>query len=220
MINAVVFDFDGVILDTETADYQTWRDLFRSYGAELELAVWARFIGWGTSRFDVFQHLEEQIGYGVDREVLRVERRRRYVEIVHSGPVMPGVLDYINEAKDMGLALGIASSSNREWVEGHLERLGIRRLFEVVRCSNDVEEVKPHPALYQTAVELLGADPGEALAIEDSAHGVTAAKAAGLHCLVVPNSVTAHMDLGHADFRVGSLAEVALGEILERVGGR
>ena len=126
MINAVVFDFDGVILDTETADYETWRDLYRSYGAELELAVWARFIGWGTSRFDVFQHLEEQIGYGVDRE---------------------------------------------------------------------------------------------ALAIDDSAHGVTAAKAAGLHCLVVPNSVTAHMDLGHADLRVGSLAEVALREVLERVGG-
>ena len=219
MIEALVFDFDGVILDTETADYQTWRDLFQSYGADLELGVWAWYIGWGTSRFDVFRHLEDQVGFAVDRETLRRERRRRYVEIVRSKPVMPGALDYIETAQDMGLALGIASSSNREWVEGHLARLGIRPLFEVIRCSDDVAQVKPDPELYRTAVQILGAEPSQAVAIEDSAHGVAAAKSAGLHCLAVPNPVTRHMALDAADLQAASLAELPLAVLLERVGG-
>lgn len=217
MINTLIFDFDGVILDTETPDYETWQEVFRSYGVELELSVWTEHIGWGTWRFDVFQHLEELAGVTVDRETMRLERRQRYLEVVHSNPMLPGVLDYIQEAKRLGLSLGVASSSSREWVEGHLSRLGVLEVFDSIKGSDDVSQVKPDPELYLASVSHLNTHPERTLAIEDSVHGVTAAKTAGLYCLAVPNSVTRDLPLDHADLRVSSLAEMPLASLLEKV---
>ena len=217
MINALVFDFDGVILDTETPDYQTWQEVFQSYGVNLDLSVWTEHIGWGTWRFDVYQHLENLAGVSVDRESMRAERRHRYLEIVHQSQVLPGILDYIQEAKRLGMSLGVASSSSREWVEGHLSRLGILNLFDSIKGSDDVVQVKPDPELYLASVSHLGIQPEQALAIEDSAHGVTAAKKAGLFCLAVPNPITKDLPLDHADLRLASLAEMPLPALLEQL---
>jgi HAD superfamily hydrolase (TIGR01509 family) len=219
MITTVVFDFDGVILDTETPDYQTWQDVFRSYGVDLDLSLWIENIGWGTSNFDVCGHLQGLTGLTLDRESLLRERRNRYLEIVNADGIMPGALDRLEEARRLGLVLGVASSSSRRWVEGHLDRLGILPMFDVVKTSDDVTDVKPNPELYLAAIHSLNALPEQTLAIEDSAHGVTAAKAAGLHCIAVPNLVTQHLPLHRADFRVASLKELSLTALLDQFGG-
>jgi beta-phosphoglucomutase-like phosphatase (HAD superfamily) len=111
----------------------------------------------------------------------------------------------------------VASSSSVGWVDGHLRRLGLRDAFAVVRCAGDVPRVKPDPALYLSVLEATGIPAAEALALEDSPNGVLAAKRAGLACVAVPNPLTARLDLGAADLRLGSLAELPLSELLARL---
>ena len=217
MIKAIVFDFDGVILDTETPDYETWQEVFQEHGVRLERSLWTSYIGGSSLAFDVPGHLEELSGAPVDREAIRIRRRQRYIDRIDASSVLPGVLEYIPEAKRLGLRLGIASSSSVDWVEGHLARRRLLCHFDSVRARDHVDKVKPDPELYSTSVERLGVRPEEAVAIEDSANGVTAAKAAGLFCVVVPNPMTVDLPTEAADVRLEALSDVPLGAMLERV---
>ncbi len=216
MIEAIIFDFDGVIVDTETPDYTTWRGIFESYGVELERELWTGFIGGGSGEFDVYKHLEDLSGITVDRPLLRSRMRSIYLAAIEQSPVLPGVLDYIDCAKSMGLKVGLASSSSREWVEGHLGSRGILDRFDDIKASDDVDEVKPSPELYLSSARELGVSPRNAMAIEDSANGVTAAKRAGLYCVAVPNSMTEALDFSLADIRVTSLAQMPLQSLIDR----
>ena len=164
----------------------------------------------------MFQSLEELTGGPVDRERVRQQRRQRVVDLIHANPLLPGVLDYILEAKQLGLKVGIASSSSHAWVEGHLSHRGILEHFDSITGSDDVAQVKPDPELYLLSVARMGTRPGNALAIEDSAHGVTAAKGAGVFCVVVPNPMTRDLPLDHADLRLDSLSNIALPSLLTR----
>ena len=190
MIDTLIFDFDGVILDTETPDYDTWQEVFRSHGTHLDRSLWARFIGGGFEAFDVYKHLEDLACVPIDRDAIRRRRRQRYLDLIDASPLLPGVLDYILEAKRLGLKLGLASSSSLDCVEGHLARRRLLEHFDSMKSANDVSNVKPEPDLYLAALEQLATLPANALAIEDSANGVTAAKRAGLFCVVVPNHMT------------------------------
>ena len=219
MVYALIFDFDGVIIDTETPDFASWQDVYRSYGAELDPALWKSFIGAGQGLFDVYGHLEHLVGAQVDREHIRELRRRHYLDVVAAQPVLPGVLEYVSQARDLGLKVGLASSSSRDWVLGHLASRGLTRHFDVIRCADNVSRVKPDPELYLRAVADLGTVPAQALAIEDSPNGVTAAKGAGLYCVAVPNGMTGDLQLDHADLTLSSLVDLSLGELLARLDG-
>ena len=219
MIEALVFDFDGVIIDTETPQYHTWREVFVAHGVELDRSVWQRIIGGGIGRFDAFEHLEEVVGRRLDREEVFESKRERYEARIQASPVLPGVTDYIEGASELGLGLAVASSSSRDWVEGNLEARGLLERFDHVVCRDDVSNVKPDPELFLTAVGRLGTVPERAVAIEDSLNGVTAAKAAGMFCVAVPNPMTADMPLEGADLRLGALSEMGLRDVLGIVGG-
>ena len=216
MIEALIFDFDGVILDTETPDFGTWRDEFELHGVELERSLWSRFIGGGAGTFDVCAHLEGLLGRSIDRELVRTRRRRRYLEIVESSPLLPGVTDCMAQVRELGLKVGVASSSNREWVEGHLARRDLMRSVDSVKSRDDVTSVKPDPELFLASAESLGVRPDRCLAIEDSANGVTAATRAGMFCVVVTNPMTRDMAVGHADLRLNALSAIPLAELLQR----
>jgi HAD superfamily hydrolase (TIGR01509 family) len=150
------------------------------------------------------------------QEVL--ERRvGRRTEFILAKDLLPGIVQYIDEARSLGLRLGVASSSTSEWVKGHLGRLGILERFECVRCRDDVVNAKPAPDLYLAVLECLGVAASDAFAIEDSPNGVTAAKQAGLRCVAVPNSITLGLDLSHADVLLRSLSEVTLAQLLVRL---
>lgn len=197
MIRAVVFDFDGLILDTETNEYKAYADVYRHFGAELPLDVWAKVIGTDmTTVFDPYDYLESCIGKPFDREQFRTMRRKLFVERMEQEQMRPGVVSVLEQAKRLGLAIGLASSSSKDWVVGYLSKFGILDYFACIRTKDNVVHVKPDPELYRQAVEHLGVKPEEAIAFEDSANGALAAHRAGLHCVIVPNPVTESLTFG------------------------
>ena len=216
MIDALIFDFDGVIIDTETPNYLTWQEVFESYGVELDHSLWSRIIGGGTERFDPCQHLEDLTGAKLDQDAIRQRRGQRHLDVIESSPLLPGVLEYISEARRLGLKLGVASSSSRDWVESHLVKRDLLEHFDAIVARDDVDNIKPDPELYLTAVAHLGVSPHNALAIEDSPNGITAAKRAGLFCVVVPNQMTRELPIDHADLRLETLTDIPFGALLEK----
>ena len=216
MIRAIVFDFDGLILDTEEPVYRSWLEVYEAHGEELPFERWVQIVGSTTTGFHPQHHLEERLGRSLPKEVLdrRIGRR---TELVLAQKLLPGVLQHIDQAKALGLKLGVASSSTADWVRGHLSRLGILEKFDCLRCRDDVANAKPEPDLYIAVLECLGVSATEAIAIEDSPNGVAAAKRAGLRCVAIPNSITAKLDLSGADVLLRSLAEITLADLLEKV---
>jgi HAD superfamily hydrolase (TIGR01509 family) len=216
-VRALVFDFDGLILDTEIPVLQSWQRVYEEHGVELPLDTWLETIGTADHDFDPFGHLQELVGRQLEREPLQADRIRHRDSILHAQDTLPGIREYLAEAHQLGMKLAVASSSRRLWVEGHLERLGIHQHWDAVKTADDVQRTKPDPELYRAAVDALGVQPSEAVAFEDSENGVRAAKAAGLWCVAVPAPLTADMDFTLADLRVGSLAELSLAELLARL---
>jgi HAD superfamily hydrolase (TIGR01509 family) len=215
-VKLVVFDFDGLILDTEVPVYDAWQEIYGDHGVTLAFDKWAQCIGTADV-FDPCLDLETALGRALDAAALRGRHRARTDALIAAQAVLPGVREYVDEARRLGLRLGVASSSGRRWVEGHLERLQLRERFDVIRCADDVPSVKPDPALYRAVLDAMGVRPEDAVALEDSPNGVLAAKRAGLACVAVPNPLTARLDLSAADLRLASLAELPLPELLVRL---
>ncbi len=214
MLEAIVFDFDGTILDTETPDFQTWQEIYRGHGVELPRDVWLQCVGGGTGEFAPDDYLEELLGRDIDREHLRTERRKQFLDRVRVEPVMPGVLELIDAAERRGVRLAVASSSDRKWVATHLQRLGLLERFAAIVTADDVERVKPDPALYRLAAQKLAVRPERAIAIEDSYNGMLGAQRAGLRCVSVPNLITRDSDFSSADLCLDSIASMAPDELM------
>jgi HAD superfamily hydrolase (TIGR01509 family) len=212
VIRALVFDFDGLILETETPAFQSWHEIFREHGVELSRERWSDIIG-RDSRFDVHGHLEELTGRAHDRDTTKARRNVRRDQLVNAETILAGVVELFREARAEGIKVGVASSSSREWVCGHLERLSFIEGWDTIVCRADVEHAKPAPDLYLKAVETMRVTPAEAVALEDSPNGIASAKAAGLRVVAVPNPLTAALDLRAADVLVPSLAGMTLARL-------
>lgn len=207
-LEALVFDFDGLILDTETSAFETARDVWAAHGAELTLTSWQRRIG--THNRPWIDELEALVGPISDRDAVLERRLAAHHERVAAEVAMPGVHDFVVGAHRRGLALAVASSSSMGWIDEHLGRLGLRGYFAVISCCEEGVPAKPEPDVYRRAVEALDVAPAGAIAFEDSPNGVTAAKAAGLRCIAVPNRMTADLDLSAADQVVPSFLDIDL----------
>jgi HAD superfamily hydrolase (TIGR01509 family) len=217
MIEALIFDFDGLIIDTETPDYLSWKAVYEAYGCELPLLIWQDNIG-SVNFFNPYIYLEELVGRPLDRTVVHAQRKQLDRELLAQQTILPGVENYLAEARQMGLKIGLASSSPHDWVDGYLEQLGLTRWFDVVRCRDDVEErSKPDPAVYLAALAALEIDALSALALEDSPHGALAATRAGLRCVIIPNQMTRALPFGPVDHRLDSLADMPLAQLLEQL---
>ena len=216
MIRALIFDFDGLIFDSETPDFVSWQETYAAFGVELPLDVWNQHIGSVT--FDPYLHLEELLGRPIDREAVWARRKARDNELLAAQTILPGVDAYLSEARQLGLKIGLASSSDHNWVDNHLQRLGLFEQFEVIFCRDDVDDKgKPDPAVYQAAIAALQIEPDEGLALEDSPNGVTAAKGAGLFCTAVPNQMTHALNFDHADYRLNTLTDMSLTQLITEV---
>jgi HAD superfamily hydrolase (TIGR01509 family) len=211
---ALVFDFDGTLADTESAVLRSWQEVFLAHGTELPLAAWYAVIGTQHTTPAMFDLLAELVP-GVDTEALRPKTKARVFELLETLGPRDGVRSYLDAAKDYGLKLAVASSSSGGWVNPHLERLGLAGYFDAV-LTGDRHKAKPDPDLYLAAIAALGADPHEAIAFEDTPHGVTAAKAAGLTCVAVPNAITESLDFGRADVVLPSFTAKPLEALLSR----
>jgi HAD superfamily hydrolase (TIGR01509 family) len=211
-LRCVIFDFDGIILDTELPEFTAWCEIYESHGQTLGHDKWSLAIGTRNG-FDPYAHLETLSGAQIDRPATRALHSKRSRELISALELLDGVETRLDEAKALGLRIGMASSSDRGWIEEHLGRFGLTSRFDVIRCCSDGLPAKPNPALYVAAVRDLGCEPREAAAFEDSPNGIAAAKAAGVYCIAVPNEMTSVLDLSAADLIVPSLAEVSLARI-------
>jgi HAD superfamily hydrolase (TIGR01509 family) len=216
MIQALIFDCDGTLVDTESPDYDALKEIYAEHGAELPLDLWIADLGT-VGAFDRYGELERRAGRALERAKLLADHEARYRQRVVAQPLLPGVRELLHDARAAGLRLAVASSAGRAWVEGWLARHGIRELFDCVRTRDDVHRVKPDPELFLSAAACLGVPPAACLVIEDSPNGVRAAAAAGMRCVAVPIPLLADVELPPAALRLASLEGVALAELLERV---
>ena len=215
MIRALVFDFDGLILDTELSLIDAYDAVHADHGVAFDRERFRRNVGHADYIFDPWHAFDAK----ADREALEFERRRRNRERDHLLPVLPGVVTLLDAARDAGLRLGVASNSGHPHVEGHLGRLGLLDRFEFVACREDVPSPKPEPDLYRLVLNRFGLTGNAAIAFEDSHTGALAARRANLWTVAVPNGSTADHDFSHASLVVPSLAEVRLAELMAKFGG-
>lgn len=212
MIRALVFDFDGLIIDTETTVIDACELIHRRAGKNFSRRLAQEAVGRAALHYDQWA----AFGAGADRAALEIELQRVNRELIATQKVLPGVLDYLTEAKKRGLKIGLASNSDHAHVEGHLARLGVLKQFDYLRCIEDVPAGKPEPFLYRAVVDYFGLPGNEAIAFEDSEHGALAAKRAGLWCVAVPGPSSVNHDLAHADLILNSLADRPLSVLLQK----
>jgi HAD superfamily hydrolase (TIGR01509 family) len=212
MIRALIFDFDGLIIDTETPLIDAWAALHERAGFAYSRADAHQLVGHVGVDFNPWS----AFGPAADRPALDEQHRRLTRELTASQPILPGVLACLKEARERGLKLGVASNSSHRHVDVHLARLGLRPLFDLTCCRDDNLPVKPAPDLYLAATSRLGVAAGEAIAFEDSTAGTLAARRAGLWVVAVPNPSTHEHDFSAAHLVVRSLAEAPLATLLER----
>jgi HAD superfamily hydrolase (TIGR01509 family) len=209
--DAVVFDLDGVIVDTEVSVFNAWCSVFARHGCQLSLADWNRTVGSADGGRVVYDLLRERaLGEVAEREAIRSEIRDLQKDLFELMEPMPGVVDWVNEARELGLGLAVASSSPLAWVQRCLETVGLDDAFSSLHCPDERHAAKPQPDLYLAACESLRVSPARAMAVEDSHNGMRAAVAAGLSCVVVPNTITTGADFTAAHHRLFSLSEMRL----------
>jgi HAD superfamily hydrolase (TIGR01509 family) len=212
-LQAVIFDFDGLILDTETPEFVAWQEAYSALGATLDRLTWSQIIGTQESGWDPWVHLEEQLGHQLDRAPIRASREARHLALIDAEPARPGVEAWLDQARDLGLRVGLASSSSGKWVTTYLKRLGLLDRFAAIATGDRVPRTKPDPAVYNLALTELGVAAADAIAVEDSPNGIAAAKAAGLFVVAVPNPMTADLDLSGADLVLKSLTDMPIVEV-------
>jgi HAD superfamily hydrolase (TIGR01509 family) len=215
-VRALLFDFDGLIVDTESPSLAAWQHAYAQHGQELSLEDWSGAIGT-VGGFDAFAQLESLVGSPLEGDVLRA-RNEHELMLVEAEQLRPGVSEYLADAERLGLRKAIVSSASRSWIDGHLRRFERAYGWDaIVTADGDRTRAKPAPTLYLEALAALIVDAADAIAFEDSPNGVRAAKAAGIYCVGVPNPVTAGLGLDEADLVVDSLSTLPLAALLERL---
>ncbi|MBL9116220.1 MAG: HAD family hydrolase [Verrucomicrobiaceae bacterium] len=214
-LRALIFDFDGLIIDTESAIYDAWREFYESHGQQLEMATWAQCVGTDFGAYDPKAELESFTGKSFDWKKIDRELEARVRELLTGYEALPGVRELLSDALQSGLPCSVASSSPLSWVEGWLNHLDLKGHFANVSCRDHVQRIKPAPDLFLDAAKKLGAASDEVVIFEDSLNGLRAANAAGMRCITAPGPLTRHLDLSSSWRRVNSLADVALIELHE-----
>jgi HAD superfamily hydrolase (TIGR01509 family) len=216
-VPALIFDFDGLLVDTESTALRAWQEQFAVRGVDFPLELWHSYIGSQGSQQAMLDAVRAG-GVDFDDVELLAQWRERHNGIANAESLRPGVSAFLSAAIAAGSHLAIASSATRNWLDEHLDRLGVRSLFDVV-AARDNGRVKPSPDIYLAALAGLRASADNAIAFEDSPNGIAAAKAAGLMCVAVPNPVTAQLPLGAADLRVESFTEISFSGLVQVLRG-
>lgn len=210
-LQGILFDFDGLILDTETPIFQAWKKKFREYGKELRLEDWAEILGKSNDELGPLENFFNELPDPEEHKRIQAEVSREERILVLEQQPLEGTVELLKKAHQAGLKLGIVSSSDQDWVHGHLERLGLLDYFDHTSCADEVEKAKPDPSLYLLGLQKMKAAPESVVVLEDSPNGVLAAKRAGLYCIAVPNKLTGQLSFktkgGEPDMILSSLGD-------------
>lgn len=214
MIKSVIFDFDGLICDTETPELKAWESIFDDLGYSFPTEEYLKSIGSIYNDLSPLKFLKKISSKEIDMDAIAADFKSRKIELIDQEPLMPCIQQYLDDAKSINMNIGLASSSPFEWIDHHLRRLNIMDYFDCIITANDVQKTKPDPALFIKAAQSLNSNPEEVLALEDSINGVTAALRAGIYVVVVPNPVTANFNFNNAHLVISSLCELPLKSLL------
>ncbi|MFC6020647.1 HAD family hydrolase [Plantactinospora solaniradicis] len=212
-VKALIFDFDGLLMDTETTLLESWRWEWRRHGLELDPAGFFADHG-GDANEPRYAALAAVVGPAYDRESSHALRMAHRAELNAALEPAPGIVGWLDRAAELGLRLAVASSSPVTHVGPMLDQAGLRARFEVLATGEEVAAHKPDPAVYLLALDRLGLPAEEAVAFEDTAHGVAAAHAAGLCCVAVPNPHADNARLTAADLLLPCAADLSLDAVL------
>ena len=213
-VKGFIFDFDGLILDTESPQFVIFHDEFAKYGVAFTYQDWWKVIGTGFGFYNPFEHLASLAGDHHNSAYFRQMIDQQIAEALDQTQPFPGVVPFIQEAYRLNIPMAVASSSERSWVRGQLKRVGLLDSFSRVITADDVSQVKPDPELYVAAASSLKLQPAECIAFEDSLNGIKSAKAAGIYCIAIPNEITREMPLQMADQIVQSFSELRIQDLL------
>ena len=213
-LGAIVFDFDGLIVDTEGPGFNSWREVYERFGAELNLDHWSRATGY-VGGFDPAGYLEHLLGKRLDWSQIIPAREARNWELTLKAKVLPGIEPLLQAAKERAIPVGVASNSGHGWVEEGLKRLGLRTFVDAVITRDMVMNPKPAPDVYLKTVQCLGIDPDRAVALEDSEPGCRAAKKAEMKAVAIPNQFSERQDFRVADLIVKSAKDLDLKTLAE-----
>jgi HAD superfamily hydrolase (TIGR01509 family) len=207
---AVIFDFDGTILDSESAEYESHRRFFADHGLDLTIEEWCTGVGLVRPKTHWWDRLSARVDAPPPRfEDYRAVTRRYFREHVRMEP-MPGISTLIGGLVASAVPLAIASSASSDWVIGAIDALGIRGAFAAIVTGDQVALTKPAPDGYLEAARRLGLAPRSCVAIEDSGPGIAAAHAAGMASVAIPHWLNRTHDFALADLRVESAADLSL----------
>jgi HAD superfamily hydrolase (TIGR01509 family) len=208
LLKALFFDFDGLIMDTETPEVRAWESMFAEHGLDYPAEFWQHVVGRGPDQLEEkpVERLIRLSGTATPADDLFAEFRRHYFDILEHKP-LPGVVQLLSKAHQEGIKMWIVSSSDNPWVTGHVESLGIKDFFEDCVTRERAPRSKPAPDLYLEGLRVSGAKPEEVHVFEDSYNGMVAALDAGLTVTVCPNPTTKHLDFSRATRLVSSLEE-------------
>lgn len=213
MIKAIIFDFDGLIIDTETAWYDAYKEVLKEeFQFDLPIERFAKCVG--SHDTILFSYLETAIGQKVDADDLREKTGKLHSKTIEKTAAREGVIDYLKEAKKLGLKISLATSSKRSWAVTHLTNLGLLSYFDHLVTQDDVEHVKPAPDLFLKALEVLNVEPHETFIFEDSLNGLIAAQKANISTVIVPNPVTEFLPFENYHMRLTSMADSSLSDIV------
>lgn len=216
LIKGVILDFDGLIVDTETTWYEAFKEVFwENHHINLDLKGYSRCIGTGNDV--LYRYFREIAGDSVNCELLEDHAAIRYEKLMQAPVLREGVQDYLVEAKQNNLKIALASSSSKDWVHTYLEKLNIIDYFEVINTKDDVSNIKPDPELYNKTLYDLELSPEETIVFEDSLNGLSAANEAGIRCVIVPNRVTSNLKFENYEYRINSMGEISLNDLLKKL---
>ena len=206
---AVIFDMDGVIIDSEQVYQEIEREMYRELGIPVTREEQMKFMG--TTERTMWQYMKKRYGLVEEPEDLARLERERLLERLRSPegiPPMEGAEDLLRKLHGNGISLMLASSSAREIIEAFLQKLNIRRYFSGIVSGDDVEHSKPAPDIFLKASSLTGVPPSDCIVIEDSENGIRAARSAGMKVIGLKNPGSGDLDLSSADRVIHSLKEL------------
>jgi len=205
---AILFDMDGLMVDTEPLARRSWEYVVTAYDAAMSDDLYGRMVGLRTSESARLVHAELALLLPVEELIAR--KTAAFLAALEEGvPVMPGLWTLLDRVEALGLRWAVATSTPRELAEIVLGKLGVAGRYGALAAGDEVAHGKPAPDLFLLAAERLGVAPAGCLALEDSGPGCAAAVAAGARVIVVPTEMTRHADFTGAYRRYASLADVA-----------